>query len=325
MTIDAYINPDFGWDKKLIFLLAAILGVFICIFFIIGCVRISVSTMTAKRSVKKREFYDRTHNCVQRFYEMIIAGTSVMSFSCAYVIINHISGLATERGVTPDSAWLAMLLNAWSNGKDFVLLLLICLSCVLNSLLDKLIVPLKKTSREEKATVRMLAMFYVIFILIYLNIIGDESEYNPVMMYYLGLMVGRFVYFDASFRDFINSLKNMFKNIYLLIMGLILTGLLCYFGFQKGYLLERNYYIVGAFYTHLFMLAAVFILHHSHILHLLVRKPKGYTESDVSGDDDSDYDDAGTDYYDEYDPDYDDDEEDYEDSEDGYYEDDYTG
>ena len=45
-----------------------------------------------------------------------------------------------------------------------------------------------------------------------------------------------------------------------------------------GYMLERNYYIVGAFYVHLFLVVCVFILHHSHILHLFIRKPKGYIE-----------------------------------------------
>jgi len=83
----------------------------------------------------------------------------------------------------------------------------------------------------------------------------------------------------------------MFKNIYLLILGLALTGLLCLFGFGMEYLLEKNYYIVGAFYTHLFMLVAVFILHHSHILSLFVRKPKDEPEEEYAdGYEEDDYD-----------------------------------
>ena len=164
-------------------------------------------------------------------------------------------------------------ISIWEDWKDFVLLLLICLSCVLNSILDKLIIPLKHLSKEEKASIRLLGMFYTILILVYLNFIGDESEYSPVMMYYLGLMVGRFVYFDASFMDFIENIKNAFKNLPLLILGLLTTGVLCFFGFNAGYLLERNYYIVGVFYTHLFMLLAVFIIHHSRVLNLIAGKP----------------------------------------------------
>ena len=117
----------------------------------------------------------------------------------------------------------------------------------------------------------MLAMFYAIIVLICLNFYGDESEYSPVMMYYLGLMVGRFVYFDASFGDFLTALRNVLMKSPLLLLGLSLSGGLCCIGFKAGYFLERNYYIVGVFYTHLFLLAAVFILHHSHILNLIFR------------------------------------------------------
>jgi hypothetical protein len=119
----------------------------------------------------------------------------------------------------------------------------------------------------------MLGMFYAIIVLLYLNIIGDESEYTPVMMYYLGLMVGRFVYFDASFLDFLAAMKNMFFSIPMLMLGLGLSGGLAFIGFELGFLLERNYYIVGVIYTHLFLLAAVFIFHHGrNIIHFFKRK-----------------------------------------------------
>ena len=128
-------------------------------------------------------------------------------------------------------------------------------------------------------------MFYVIIILVWLNRIGDESEYNPVMMYYLGLMIGRFVYFDASFRDFFDAIKNALLNLPLLVMGLALTGALSYVGFSLGYLLERNYYIVGVFYTNLFLLAATFVIHNSRILSLIVRAPKETKEKVLDDDD----------------------------------------
>lgn len=265
MTIEAYINPDFGTPQKIMFFVVAFIGVLLCVFLILAAARISAGSDS---------FYERAGNRVQRFYEMIISGASVMSFACAYVILNHIYSLSEGSG--SDFVYL------WENWKDFILLLLICLSCVINTLLDKLIIPLKLIDKNEKASVRMLSMFYVIIILVYLNMIGDESEYSPVMMYYLGLMIGRFVYFDASFSDFIDALKNLFGNLLLLILGLALTGGLSYFGFKAGFLLERNYFIVGVFYAHLFMLAAVFILHHSHLLNLLVRKPKEEDEEPQS-------------------------------------------
>ncbi len=279
MTIEAYINPDFTTIQKIIFFVMALIGLIGCIALIVLSMKISTSMM--KKSERDYEFYERSHNRVQRFYEMIISGTSVISFSCAYVVINHIYSLCG----TSSGGMAGLVERTWADWKDFILLLLICLSCVFNTLLDKIIIPLKKVSKEEKASIRLLAMFYVIIILVWLNRIGDESEYNPVMMYYLGLMIGRFVYFDASFRDFFDAIKNALLNLPLLVMGLALTGALSYVGFSLGYLLERNYYIVGVFYTNLFLLAATFVIHNSRILSLIVRAPKETKEKVLDDDD----------------------------------------
>ena len=321
MTVDAYLNPDFGPSEKFTFFLMAFFGVVLCVLVILGGVRIGAATL--RKDDRRRAIYERSHNRVQRFYEMIISATSVMSFSCAYVIINHIYSVLQGEVGSAEYERFSTFISIWEGWKDFVLLLLICLSCVINSILDKLIVPLRHINKDEKATVRMLGMFYVILILLYLNIIGDESEYSPVMLYYLGLMVGRFVYFDASFADFIQNIKNVFKNLYLLLLGLLLTGILCYFGFKRGYLLERNYYLIGAFYTHLFMLAAVFILRHSHILSLIVRKPKKMTNDIQDEYDPSDNYEGYEEYeeYEGYDDGYDDPEEYGDEEEYGDYED----
>lgn len=267
MTIDAYMNPEFTWIKKIIFLLAAIVGIVICLFFIYAG---TLFITPARRRKEDGNYITKKYNkLVQLFCEMVISATSVMSFACAYVICNHIYALVISAGI--QTGGYGIFAGIWGNWKDFALLVLICLSCVLNTILDKYIIPLKHLSRSEKATIRMLAMFYAIVILIYLNIIGDESEYSPVMMYYLGLMVGRFVYFDASFRDFIENIKNVFLKLPLLVMGLVVSGSLCYLGFKVGFLLERNYYIVGVFYTHLFLLFAIFIFNISHAVKMMIK------------------------------------------------------
>ncbi|MBO5552031.1 MAG: hypothetical protein J5966_08730 [Lachnospiraceae bacterium] len=288
--------------EKLIFLIASFLGVSLYVFIIIAVSKLQSSGDPSA---------DRSQRRIQEFYELIISGTSIMSFSCSYVILNHIYSLL------PDQS--SLFAKLWGNWKDFMLLLLICLSCVLNSVLDNLIIPLKTIDKSEKASVRMLGMFYAIIILVYLNFIGDESEYNPVMMYYLGLMIGRFVYFDASLSDFVDAVKSILAHIPLLALGLILTFSLSNYGFSAGYLLERNYYIVGVFYTQLFMLASVFILRHSHLPELILRtKDSHQTGNDESApapdaeEDAEDYEytdeDALEDYgeYDDYEEDYDD-------------------
>ncbi|XME02363.1 hypothetical protein QYZ88_017080 [Lachnospiraceae bacterium C1.1] len=271
MSIESYINPDFGTAEKIIFFIAAFIMTSVCILLIIGFT--SLGRLIFRKNAEEEIYSDNIKRKIQLFYEMMISGSSVMSFSCAYIILNHIYSLLTS-GTVSYAAYSgkAYFIDIWEGGKDFILLLLICLSCILNSILDKFIIPLKNISKDEKASVRLLAMFYVIIILVWLNHIGDESEYSPVMMYYLGLMVGRFIYFDASFMDFLTAIINAFKNIYVLILALTASGILCYLGFSLGFLLERNYYIMGVLYTNLFILAVIFIINLSHILNFILSR-----------------------------------------------------
>ena len=268
MTIEAYINPDFTWPKKLIFFIVALAAIVIGNLLILAWNRIAEP---GKGRSAERRRKDNYYRMSEYFYELIISATSVMSFACAYVVLNHVYSLYHG---SYQAGFLGTFLYAWENWKDFVLLLMICLSCVLNSLLDKFIIPIKGLSRDQIASVRMLGMFYAIVVLLYLNVIGDESEYSPVMMYYLGLMVGRFVYFDASFMDFIACMKRTIVRTPLLVLGLAISGGLSFFGFSAGYLLERNYYIVGVFYTHVFLLIAVFVLHHGRQIYHSINKKK---------------------------------------------------
>ena len=270
MSIDAYLNPEFTWYKKIIFFLITFLMLSVAVLIIAGIERLLIRERDKDRF--EEEFKDRLNDQTQRLFEMIISATSVMLFSCSYVIINHIHTLVTSGAAYTDSAVLLAIVDAWSEGKDFFLLLLICLSCVVNTILDKLFIPLNRLSRPEKATMRMLGMFYVIIILIFLNYIGDESQYGPVMIYYFGLMIGRFVYFDASFLDFISALKEVFLNLPVLVLTMTISGLLCLLGFNLGYFLERNYYIVGIFHTHLFMVACVFVIYWLYKLFCLLTK-----------------------------------------------------
>ncbi|MBR5421939.1 MAG: hypothetical protein IK115_12415 [Lachnospiraceae bacterium] len=261
MTIEAYINPDFTWREKLLFFAMALLGILLCNLLLFGWTRIR-RAVSGEGDEGPEAYRDRLF----RFYELIISAASVITFACAYVVMNHVYTLYEG---TTDSGLMGFFLNMWGNWKDFVLLLMICLSCLINTLLDRVFIPLKVLARERIAVVRMQGMFYAIIVLLYLNVIGDESEYHPVVIYYLGLMIGRFVYFDASFRDFLRAMKNMFFSTPMFVLALSLSGLLSFIGFKAGYLLERNYYIVGIFYTHLFLLAAVFLLY--HIQGLIIR------------------------------------------------------
>lgn len=295
MTIDRYINPDFDNMKKLIFLGMAFAGIFLIILIIMFGTRMSVCLVDS--SERHDEFKRRNIDNIQLFFEMIISGTSVLLFACSYVVCNHIFELLTpivESGNAKKlSDGIRQFYYIWDTSKDFVLLFLISMSCLINTILDKIIIPLRRISKDDKASVRMLGMFYAIIILLSFNsfnAIGDKSFdtdiYSPIMMYYFGLMIGRFVYFDASFMDFICAILGAIRHGLLLVFAVVLSGLLSFIGFKLGYLIEQNFYIVGVLYTDIFLIVAIFIIHHFRALLLFIRN-----ESDAEYEEYDDYDD----------------------------------
>ena len=117
-------------------------------------------------------------------------------------------------------------------------------------------------------------MLYVILIFLYIKFIYENNNYDGFIMYFLGLMIGRFIYFDASFRDGIKTMLEALKNLPLLILGLAYTGFMAYTGFTSDYLLVGNGVLVSTFIAHVFMIVAIFIIHHSHFMSIFARKPK---------------------------------------------------
>ena len=298
MTIEKYINPEFDRIKQLIFLGLAFAGLLIISLIIMFGTRMSVCLVDS--SERHEEFKRRTVDNMQLFFEMMISSTSVILFACAYIICNHIFNLLTplyhakKMGSMPMS--IKWFYYQWDKNKDFVLLFLISLTCLINTVLDKIIIPLRRISKEDRASVRMLGMFYAIIVLTCFTTFGDASvskeQYSPIMMYYFGLMIGRFVYFDASFIDFIYAILGAIKHGLLLVFALLLSGILSVIGFKLGYLIKENYYIVGLLYTDVFILAAIFIMHHLRGILLFIRNEddEEYEEYDDYDDEDEEED-----------------------------------
>lgn len=293
MTLEDYLSHYLVWKEILMYLLTALGITAVAVTFIIVFIRI-----TAK---KDKVYYKWATNHIERFFEMIFSATSILSFLATYYLIDRFVTVGT-------------FAEFWDGHKDFLLLILICMSCLINTFLDKVFVPLSNITKQEKASVRMTGMFYIILVFLYIKFIYGNDNYDGFIMYFLGLMIGRFVYFDASLRDFWDSFKDAAKNTLIMILGLACLGAMCYVGFKKGYLLISNGVLVSAFFAHIFLIVAIFIIYRSKIITLFVHKPKSGKKSKyVEEDEDED------EYYDSdeyYDDEYEDDE--YEDEFDEY-------
>lgn len=259
MTAQEYTAHYFAMRDVLRFLLVALIGALVCLFVILLASRATAKGRT--RLEKRWDFYYRSRNMAQRFDEMIFSATSILSFLAVYYLIDR---FATD----PDFRLF------WDRWCDFILLGMIVVSCIINNYFDVMLIPLKKITKEEKASVRLVGMFYIMVIFLYIKFVYENDNYDGFIMYFLGLIIGRFVYFDTSLRGSLKTMKDGAKNIPFLILGLTYTAFMCIYGFGTDYLLISNGVLVSTFIAHIFMVVAIFILHHSHLIALFSRKPK---------------------------------------------------
>ncbi len=284
MTFEEYLSHYTDVKSMLMYLALALAFSVICVFYIIMIV--FIQARFTPRSERRRFYYEHANNTIQRFYEMVFSGASILSFLAIYYLIDRF---------TPDGSDFR---EFWDSYKDFLLLVLILLSIVVNNILDRILIPLRKMTSSERGSIRILGMVYVILIFMYIKFIYENDNYDGFIMYFLGLMIGRFIYFDVSFRETIKTFLEAMSNFPLLILGLAYTAFMAYTGFSSDYLLVGNGVLVSTFIAHIFMIVAIFIIHHSHFMAIFIRKPKTAAQPvyDARDEDYYEYDD-----YDEFD------------------------
>ena len=257
MTFEEYLDHYLAWKDMLFFFLLALAGAIVCMLIIVLYEKIvSVKVPEVHR---KKAYSNSLHNTVQRFYGIVMSGASILSFLSVYYLLDRFL-------VEPDYRAF------WDSNKDFLLLLMIVISIVMNNLFDHFIIPLKRINHDERGALRVIGMIYVIMIFMYIKYIYENPNYDGFIMYFLGLMVGRFIYFDASFKDFVRTMKNALRQLPIMLLGLSYTALMCYFGFKYKYLLKSNGVLVSTFFAHVYMVVAIFLVHHSRILYLFTPK-----------------------------------------------------
>ena len=62
----------------------------------------------------------------------------------------------------------------------------------------------------------VVSSFYIILILLYIKFIYNDDNYDSLMMYFITLAVGRFIYFDFATDDFGHTLHGFWEELPLL-------------------------------------------------------------------------------------------------------------
>lgn len=186
---------------------------------------------------------------IEKYYEMIISATSMLFFIGIYFLIEHRYFKVSED-----------FYEVWNKYNDFLLLAALFIAIFLINFVDTLVIPLKLLYREEKATLRMMAMIYMLLIFAYIKFIYKNDNYDEIIVYFLIMVIGRFVYFDASFIDFLKSMKKIFLEMPMLLLCLSTTAIMAWYGFSTEYLLKSNGVVLSLWIAHLFLIAEICII-----------------------------------------------------------------
>ena len=182
---------------------------------------------------------------IESFYEMVFSSTSVLLFLSLYYIID-------ER--IPQAALY------WQKYQNIILLLFLVFSVFMTNWFDILFVPLTAIPTRQKASVRLISAFYIILILLYIKFIYHDSNYDSLIMYFITLAVGRFLYFDSTLEDIKETLQGVARNLPLLVLMGSYSAIVCWYGFHCGFLLTSNGVILSTLLAHLFMDVSIFVL-----------------------------------------------------------------
>ena len=135
---------------------------------------------------------------------------------------------------------------------------------------DILFVPLTAIPTRQKASVRLISAFYIILILLYIKFIYHDSNYDSLIMYFITLAVGRFLYFDSTLEDIRDTLQGVARNLPLLVLMGSYSAIVCWYGFHCGFLLTSNGVILSTLLAHLFMDVSIFVLDKTQLVKLFI-------------------------------------------------------
>ena len=257
-----YVTHYFNFEYIGIYLLVSLIGLAVVISIVLGVAKLKTRQRLQDDSLShkairriNRHHQERKRSIIESFFEMVFASTSVLIFlSLYYVIDERIPGVSIY----------------WQKYQDIILLLFLCFSVILNGWLDIVFVPLEEIDSNQKASIRLVSSFYIILILLYIKFIYNDDNYDSLMMYFITLAVGRFIYFDFTMDDFLSTLHGFWEELPLLILMASYSGFVCWFGFYTGFLLTSNGVIVSTLLAHLFMVCSIFILDKTRVLRVVM-------------------------------------------------------
>ena len=215
----------FSWAVISIFILLSIIVVIFIVTRIILYERRKVDENTTMEEMDAivKEYVNRPYEISQMVFEIIICNTCIIVIMYVYY-------------------WLAKNLLFLEKYLEIIMLVLIIIAILLNDFLDE---KLKQDmiKEEDKGNIRLISSCSIIMLFSFLKIYFKTAEYDEFLLCYIGLVLGRFIYFDSTLKEFIRCVKNLKSYFIPLIIAFLLTGIISGIGLHLEVITTNNLFI----------------------------------------------------------------------------------
>lgn len=215
----------FSWAVISIFILLFIIVVIFIVTRIILYERRKVDENTTMEEMDAivKEYVNRPYEISQMVFEIIICNTCIIVIMYVYY-------------------WLAKNLLFLEKYLGIIMLVLIIIAILLNDFLDE---KLKQDmiKEEDKGNIRLISSCSIIMLFSFLKIYFKTAEYDEFLLCYIGLVLGRFIYFDSTLKEFIRCVKNLKSYFIPLIIAFLLTGIISGIGLHLEVITTNNLFI----------------------------------------------------------------------------------
>lgn len=215
----------FSWAVISIFVLLSIVAVIFIVTRIILYERRKVDENTTMEEMDAiaKEYVNRPYEISQMVFEIIICNTCIIVIMYVYYrLAKNLLFLEKYLGI--------------------IMLVLIIIAILLNDFLDE---KLKQDmiKEEDKGNIRLISSCSIIMLFSFLKIYFKTAEYDEFLLCYIGLVLGRFIYFDSTLKEFIRCVKNLKSYFIPLIIAFLLTGIISGIGLHLEVITTNNIFI----------------------------------------------------------------------------------
>ncbi len=207
------------------------LGLFAVMFI---CIRAYLSEKAKKKefsTIDEMKEYVRAcalvpYKITQKVVEVVIANTCIIGVMYVYM---GLVKLCQNELFVELADWLGIMLLA-----------LIVIGIFVNNQIDRKFEQ-DLIDLEEKSILRLLSSVSILVPFFIAGIVYGTKEYNQILLTYLGLVLGRFIYFDTSKEQLKVDGKKYIKHVIYPIIVIALTSLYYWYGVELGALNKKSF------------------------------------------------------------------------------------